>query len=330
MVAVIAAPQLFAGLGLWRAYVLEPVLVFVVLHAVLTEEGQRRRLQRSFLLIVFPLVAWAVVQFMTGQGIPHPWDVSIAAGRRATGPYPFPNALALFVTPIAAYAFAAWVRYPRRLLSLATFIVSVVGILLVRSDGGLVGLLAAMTLTLLGIRWGRWLVAIGIASVITILGLVPSIRTALWQELTFQGWSGRVRVWMWTETWQMLKDHWFFGAGFGGYPTVFDPYHKKRFIEIFQYPHTLVFNFWSETGLLGLATFTGIIVTWIRERLQAWRKQRYTDAMIFLAPLVAILVHGLVDVPYFKNDLALQFWIFAFLAQTTFHNKVVDVNKEAC
>ena len=31
-----------------------------------------------------------------------------------------------------------------------------------------------------------------------------------------------------------------FGAGFGGYPTVFDPYHKKRFIEIFQYPHTIV------------------------------------------------------------------------------------------
>ena len=98
IVAVVAAPQLFAGFGLWRAYVLEPVLVFVVLQAVLTEEWQRRRLQRSLLLIVFPLVAWALVQFITGKGIPHPWDVSIAAGRRATGPYPFPNALALFVT----------------------------------------------------------------------------------------------------------------------------------------------------------------------------------------------------------------------------------------
>ena len=128
----------------------------------------------------------------------------------------------------------------------------------------------------------------------------------------------------------MLKDHWFFGAGFGGYPTVFDPYHKKRFIEIFQYPHTLVFNFWSETGLLGLAAFTGVVVRWIKECLQVWRKQRATDAMIFFAPLVALLVHGLVDVPYFKNDLALQFWIFAFLAQATFHKKQVDANKEAC
>ena len=107
-------------------------------------------------------------------------------------------------------------RYPRRVLSLITFIVSVIGILLVRSDGGLVGLLAAMTLTLLGVRWGRWLVAVGTTGVIVVLGFIPSIRTALWQELTFQGWSGRVRVWMWTETWQMLKDHWFLAQALAG------------------------------------------------------------------------------------------------------------------
>jgi hypothetical protein len=30
--------------------------------------------------------------------------------------------------------------------------------------------------------------------------------------------------------------------------------------------------------------------------------------------MVAIVVHGLVDVPYFKNDLALEFWTFLGLA----------------
>ena len=30
--------------------------------------------------------------------------------------------------------------------------------------------------------------------------------------------------------------------------------------------------------------------------------------------MVAIIVHGLVDVPYFKNDLALEFWTFLGLA----------------
>ena len=30
--------------------------------------------------------------------------------------------------------------------------------------------------------------------------------------------------------------------------------------------------------------------------------------------MVAVIVHGLVDVPYFKNDLALEFWTFLGLA----------------
>lgn len=326
MLAVAVAPRVVTGLGLWRAYVLEPVLVFVILHAVLVEKRQWRTLQRALLMSVFPLVAWAAIQFVTGRGIPHPWDVSIATGRRATGPYPFPNALALFVTPIAAYAFALWVRAPRRWFPLVAFFVSVVGILLARSDGGLVGLLAAMTIVLLTVRWGRWLVAGGVLSAAVVLGLLPSFRTEIWKELTFQGWSGRVRIWMWTETWQMLKDHWFFGAGFGGYPTVFDPYHKKRFIEIFQYPHTILFNFWSETGLLGLFAFAGLVGTWIKERMQVWRTRGVGEAVILLAPLLAVLVHGLVDVPYFKNDLAMQFWIFAFLAGAVDTNGV-DVSK---
>jgi hypothetical protein len=34
---------------------------------------------------------------------------------------------------------------------------------------------------------------------------------------------------------------------------------------------------------------------------------------VFLA-LVAVVVHGLVDVPYFKNDLAFEFWVLIGVA----------------
>lgn len=319
--AVCISPHVWAGLGLWRAYILEPLLIFIVLQATVVTEEQKRQVERAFLFVVIPLVVWAVVQFFTGNGIPHPWDVSIAAGRRATGPYPFPNALALFLAPITAYAFARWMSEPRKKFPLFIFALGTIGILLARSDGGLIATLCVVALCLLGARWGRRLLVVTVSAGILLFAISSSIRTVLWHELTFQGWSGRVRVWMWQETWQMLKDQWFTGAGFGGYPTVIDPYHKKRFIEIFQYPHTIVFNFWSETGLLGLLAFGAIVGKWIKERIATWRAYGYTQAMIFLAPLIAILVHGLVDVPYFKNDLALAFWIFAFLAMRTFQNQ---------
>jgi O-antigen ligase len=86
-----------------------------------------------------------------------------------------------------------------------------------------------------------------------------------------------------------------------------NPHHHDRFID----PHNIVLNFWSETGLLGLAAFTWILVMAF---VVSWRGGRRPDEGwrplhlgVFLA-MVAVVVHGLVDVPYFKNDLALEFW----------------------
>jgi putative inorganic carbon (HCO3(-)) transporter len=255
-------------------------------------------------------------QFVTGKGIPHPWNVAISAGRRATGPYPFPNALALFVTPLGVFAMGEWLKRPRAWFALLTSMVCVLGIALAKSDGGAIAFAAAISLMLGMRRWGRRVVASGIG--VAVIGLIcePAIRLKVWHVLTFQEWSGKVRLFMWRETWAMLKDHWFFGAGLGGYPTVFDAYHKARFIEIFQYPHTILFNFWTETGLLGALTFLGVIVTWIKRSMNVTThsKKRIGIIVIALAPLVAIFIHGLVDVPYFKNDLALVFWILAFLS----------------
>jgi O-antigen ligase len=125
------------------------------------------------------------------------------------------------------------------------------------------------------------------------------------QEVTMQDWSGYVRKRMWKDTVSMLRDRPVLGAGFGAYPTVFKPYQTTTGIEVFQYPHNILLNLWSETGLLGVIAFGWVIATWVRlGHGRVWT----------LLPLITILVHGLVDVPYLKNDLAFAFWIFALLA----------------
>lgn len=328
-IEALLAPGVFAGLGLWRAYILEPVLVFVALHGLIREEVSRRRLERSLLFVALPLAVWAVYQFVTGTGIPHPWDVSIAAGRRATGPYPFPNALALFIVPIAALAFARWAEAPRQKFPLIAFLSGLVATVTAKSDGGLIALLAATALIAIGYRIGRRLVVGTFILGGAVLALLPTLQNKIWKLLTFQEWSGRVRVWMWQETWQMLKAHWLIGAGMGGYPQVFAAYHQKKFIEIFQYPHTLLFNFWSEVGIVGLMVLLLIVAQWLLLGLRAWRAKGYRYAVLLTVPLIAILIQGLVDVPYFKNDLALEFWILLFLAILSFHTERIDALKKA-
>ncbi len=308
--AVFWSPDAYHGLGLWRAYILEPMLLLLVLAHEFQEPHRRGFLRLSAYALVWAMAAWGAFEYMTGIGIPSPWNVGIGEGRRATGPFPFPNALALLTAPIGAYAFARFVRSPGSVLSLLTYGAALLCALVARSDGALIALLTTGLLLLyLAKPFRKVALAITTASLIT-LAVFPAIRAEIWRELSFQSWSGRVRVWMWEETWTMLKDRPLTGAGFGGYQTVIAPYHQKDFIEIFEYPHTIAFNVWSETGLLGLIAFAWILLVWLREGRSAGGEYWYAS----VAVVGTIVIHGLVDVPYFKNDLAVMFWMLLFLS----------------
>jgi O-antigen ligase len=314
--SVFWSPDIFSGLGLWRAYVLEPLLVFFILRIVLVEKRDIDRFVNHLYLATIGICVWAIWQFVTGSGIPSPWDVSIAEGRRATGPFPFPNAVALFIVPIGSLAAARFRNAPKPLTALA-WIACLVAVLLARSDGGLIALGAATFIIACTHQWGRIASEMLLLAGILFLTFTPVIREAVITELTFQSWSGQVRLTMWEETWNMLKERPLLGAGFAGYPIVFADYHKATYIEIFQYPHNILFNFWSETGILGVISFGWIVLTWSQSAYRISRsesqEQRYALWAMRCAPLAAILIHGLVDVPYFKNDLAMLFWMLIFV-----------------
>jgi len=315
-IAVAVAPDHLAAIGLWRAYILEPILYVILLAGMLQTDADRRRVLEAFLASLAVVTVWAIVQFVTGKFIPHPWDTTIAT-RRATGPFPYPNALSLFAAPLGALFFAVaffkqkkWLE-PR--LAWAGFGFTVICIVLAKSVGAFVGLSSAIGLALLITKKTRWWTMGVIALAIAGLFAVPVTRTKIISTFSFHEWSGKVRTIIWSETWNMLKDtstplgvgRPIFGAGLGAYPDVIKPYHAATYIEIFQYPHDIVLNLWSEMGLLGIIAFLWICVAWIKGA----KKERW-----MILPLIAIVVHGLVDVPYFKNDLAMLFWILAALA----------------
>ena len=51
-----------------------------------------------------------------------------------------------------------------------------------------------------------------------------------------------------------------------------------------------------------------LTVTYGREK----QREKYL-ALGLMSSLIVIIIHGLVDVPYFKNDLSVIFWIFLAL-----------------
>jgi O-antigen ligase len=149
--------------------------------------------------------------------------------------------------------------------------------------------------------------------VVTIL-TIPQFRNYTWQQISFQNDSGKVRISQWQETWQMLKDRPLTGAGLAGYQEMLAPYHKAKHIEIYLYPHNLFLNFWSELSLGGLIVFFLIICKFFKDSTKQLLVTHYWLPVTLMAVMITLLVHGLVDVPYFKNDLSIFFWLLIGLS----------------
>jgi O-antigen ligase len=115
----------------------------------------------------------------------------------------------------------------------------------------------------------------------------------------------------------MLRDHPVFGAGINAYQSTMAPYRAVDAYNVPEpYAHNIVLTTWSELGLLGLLAFIYILGALIVRPWPALKK-----ASDFYRPLlwglgtgfVMLAVHGLVDSPYWKNDLSLEFWLLAAL-----------------
>ncbi|MCH8049550.1 hypothetical protein IH979_02465, partial [Patescibacteria group bacterium] len=70
--------------------------------------------------------------------------------------------------------------------------------------------------------------------------------------------------------------------------------------------HNIFLNIWSELGILGLLAFFWLAFYTIRT-IQIHRDDALKLAAF--AALATMVIHGLVDVPYFKNDLAVMTWL---------------------
>lgn len=316
-ISVLVAPDRRAALGIYRAYLIEPVVFFLVLSSIL-----RTRRQSMVVLSGFGIAGLVV-------GVSNSIVVLDAVRHHTlnpavTGPvviYTNANDVALFLVPLIAVAgsLALYAGDEReRLVSAAFLVVAVASTLLSLSRGGYLALAAvAMGLALSHRR--RWWLLGAVVVAGAILALIPPITRRIALEMDFSNSSNTLvgRFELWRVSLQMLQHHVPFGAGLSGFAQTIAPYWDPTHIDRFIYPHNIVLTFWSETGLLGLAAFAWIMFTGFASSWRGWRQGasdwRALQLGIVLA-LVAVIVHGLVDVPYFKNDLALEFWVLMGLA----------------
>jgi O-antigen ligase len=317
LVSVAVSPVHTQAAGLFRAYILEPLLLFVVVTGVVRDEERARILVGG--LWLGGLVAALPNLFVIEQAARHhTLNLALAA---PVAIYNNVNELALFLVPLLAVAGALalhaadpWHRRTAALFSL----VAGVTVLASLSRGGYMALAVVVLLLALSLPIRLWLVP-----ALVVLGVLfsrlPPIASRLGHEVDFHDPNNSlaIRLNVWRATVQMLRARPVFGAGLSGFPKTVEPYRAAVGAQSLQYPHDILLNFWTETGILGVVAFGWLLVQGFRYTLRGWRRasQAWRPYHLGVAlALVAVVVHGLVDVPYWKNDLSAEFWILIGLS----------------
>jgi O-antigen ligase len=308
MLSVLVAPDKRAAAGIWKAYFVEPALVSLVLWDILRSPHDVEKLIGAFLTGGIIVSVFQLVTFAYALGIHRPNLVDDPVVML----YFSANATGLFLGPLLAMAGALILFGSReeRFRGVFFAVFAFPAFILSFSRGAWLALLAAFVLLI----WQhRKRLVLGGAMVLAIVAavLVPPIRRRIGHQFNPNDPANsavlRTHLWDATVRMQLNLRHFIFGTGLSGFKHDIQPYKGfAGYSENVIYPHNIILNFWTETGLLGLGAFSWLAVLWVQN---TWGRLRTEGPeRVYLLGLAAagitIFVHGMLDVPFFKNDLA--------------------------
>jgi putative inorganic carbon (hco3(-)) transporter len=185
------------------------------------------------------------------------------------------------------------------------------------SRSGWLGMLAAVGTLAVVLPEHRRRIAILTAGSLLIL-LVAGLAGPIADRLqAAEGSAGTLlgRLPIWWAALQMFAQHPAFGVGLQNFGGVVKSYNPSLDVN---HAHNLFLNVAAERGILGLLTFSGLVVVLFQTLHGALvHARRTSDRMLaggLIASFVAFLVHSIFDVSYYDYRILLLFWILLGVA----------------
>lgn len=337
--ATMLAPEALQALGLFKAYILDPILLFIVIIVSVDTKAKLRAL-------VFSLIASGVlVAISSFLGTTNAEDRTL--GIYTLDETASPNFLALYLSPLAIVSLVSvlYEKNQRVKLSLAlAFLLMIIALVISGSRGGLLATGVGTGLSVLVWLQSKTkatakplLIGLGVGFLIAVattawwLGKpsfesTPSHRVATSNNLRYEIWR--------TTVVDILPQKALNGVGLGNYQNYFTELTRKRvnfpeFIAPWALtPHNIFLTIWVNLGLLGLAAFLWLLILYFRflSVKEVWQDPL---AKALTLAMITLLVHGLVDSPYWKNDLSALFWVLLAMSYLTYHLSVDEVDNGA-
>ncbi|MBL7154956.1 MAG: O-antigen ligase family protein [Candidatus Portnoybacteria bacterium] len=302
--ATLFSVDVITSAGIWKGWFVVPLVFFIVIADSLKTKKQVRD-------ILFAL-------FLSGTGVAfvalYYWlNNNLTYDGRLRAFYLSPNHLAMYLSPILILSFYLYSSFKKNIHKIILFIVHCslfIVIYLTYSYGAWLGVIGA----LIFISFSRVFKRKFIYLTIFLVLLVALFFS--WQNFSYPSWQSRLIIWQSAGT--IIKDHSLIGIGPGMFQKYYLDYQAKfpPYLEwAVPQPHNLFLAFWLQTGLLGLIGFIWLLVIFFRQgmRLRILNTKYLILNTFLMAAMIYILIHGLVDTTYWKNDLAIIFWLLIAL-----------------
>jgi putative inorganic carbon (HCO3(-)) transporter len=307
VISVYISPERVKALGLFKAFILEPVLFFYALKFVIKKPLDLVVPLNLLFLASILVSCFGIIQNYTLLYLPLKFWGTGEEVLRITSIFPHPNALALYLAPIASFFTSLFISN-EKILNKKNLIFGLtiifIALFLTYSRGAWLGVTGSLII-ILALKYPiKKVAAIGLILVSLIL-IIPATRNRL--SLIATDASSNAHKELMLAAVEKLQQNPILGNGLFGFRTTLLEQNYQG--EILNYPHNIFLNFWVELGILGLISFLAIVVLAVRqfEIKQDWFK------LAGLAFILTVFIHGMVDISYFKNDLSVLFWFILAL-----------------
>jgi O-antigen ligase len=301
--------------GQWAVLYLQPLAIFALVRYYKEEsvEGEATERWSHFFTAAYIIIGLAgilaLVQYFTLLALPPMWQGNANEPKRAIAFFAHANAYGLYVTPLLAWLIPDAVKRFRagsRLWPLL-WVCGGAGMFLSLSRGAWLGFFAAAAVFAILSANKKLIIGFALAALVLagVVAAVPNLRYRV--LLPFHGEKSAVaRISLWHTAGLEIKDNPILGKGINGFSDNWTKYNADAGLDHYNFPHNIFLNFWVDLGLLGLISMLGILIL---SAIKGFLNRKNLFAFGMLLFIVALVVHGLIDIPYLKNDLALVFWI---------------------
>ena len=130
---------------------------------------------------------------------------------------------------------------------------------------------------------------------------------------------------IWQNSWQLFKDFWLTGSGFGTFIAIFPKYRTFPGSEIYDHAHNDYLELLTDGGVIGFILVSWFVIVIIRSGMRMLRRRRDRYAILLsigaLTGIVATLIHSISDFNMHNGAVGLYFFFVCGLLVAAGHTR---------